>query len=167
MGKYTFTFDCPDHLTAYVLCGAQSYLDDGGNIQNMTVADEIIKIVEMTDKKSDKDLLVDSELWESTGSMDAWKWFRFSHGCALFGNAVIYGEGAHVHEDCEICSTYTGNSEIVVYKAVEGPVEFRQPYANAKDDVDKVYVVYKDIDGNYYQPHVVDVPDEYFEVEVE
>ncbi|MBQ7899261.1 MAG: hypothetical protein IJ307_05350 [Bacteroidales bacterium] len=167
MGKYTFTFDCPDHLTAYVLCGAQSYLDDGGNIQNMTVADEIIKIVEMTDKKSDKDLLVDSELWESTGSMDAWKWFRFSHGCALFGNAVIYGEGAHVHEDCEMCSTYTGNSEIVVYKAAEGPVEFRQPYANAKDDVDKVYVVYKDIDGNFYQPHVVDVPDEYFEVEVE
>lgn len=167
MGKYTFTFDCPDHLTAYVLCGAQSYLDDGGNIQNMTIPDEIIKIVEMTDKKSDKDLLVDEELWESTGSMDAWKWFRFSHGCALFGNAVIFGEGAHVHDDCEMCSSYTGKSEIVVYKASQGPVEFRQPYANAKDDVDKVYVVYKDIDGNFYQPHVVDVPDEYFEVEVE
>lgn len=165
--KYTFTFDCPDHLTAYVLCGSQSYLDDGGSIQNMTVADEIIKIVEMTDKKCDKDLLYDEELWESTGDMSAWKWFRFSHGCALFGNAVIFGDGVHVHEDCEVCSTYTGGHEIVVYEAVQGPIEFRQPWADGKDDIDKVYVVYRDADGNYYQQHVIDVPDEYFEVAAE
>lgn len=167
MGKYTFTFDCPDHLTAFVLCGAQSYIDDGGNIKNMTTADEIIKIVEMTDKRCDKDLLVDDELWETTGSMDAWQWFHFSHGCALFGNAVVFADGDHVHENCKECSSYTGNNEVVVYKASQGPVEFRQPYANAKDDADKVYVVYRDLDGNYYEPHVVDVPDEYFEVETE
>lgn len=166
MSKYTFKFDCPDHLTAYVLCGSQSYLDDGGNIQNMTVADEIIKIVEMTDKTSDKDLLVDEELWDATGSQDAWKWFHFAHGCALFGNAVVFAEGAHVHEECAECSSYTGTSEVVVYKATE-PVEFRQPYATGKDDIDKVYVVYRDADGNFYQPHVVDVPDEYFEREVQ
>lgn len=166
MAKYTFTFDCPDHLTAFVLCGAQSYIDDGGNIKNMTTADEIIKIVEMSDKQSDKDLLVDEELWDKTGSMDAWQWFRFSHGSALFGNAVIFAVGEHVHDECEVCSTYNGGSEMIVYTA-DSPVEFRNPYASGEEEVDKVYVVYRDLDGNYYEPHVVDVPDEYFEVEIQ
>lgn len=39
--------------------------------------------------------------------------------------------------------------------------------ASGEEEVDKVYVVYRDLDGNYYEPHVVDVPDEYFEVEIQ
>ena len=162
--KYAFTYDSPDDMTAYVLCGTESYLDEGGTITDMTIEDKIIKIVQMTDKPADKDILVDEELWESTGSMDAWQWFHYQHGSAIFGNAVIFPGSAADHDGCEACEGYTGDNQIVIYHSAEGPVEFRMPDAVGADDIDKVYVVLVDKDGNFYEPYMVDVPDEYFEL---
>ena len=64
--------------------------------------------------------------------------------------------------ECDCIRKYTGDSEVVVCFAGE-PIEFRQPSAIAQNDVDKVYIMFKDSKGNYYEPHIVDVPDEYFE----
>lgn len=163
--KYTFTYDCPDDMTAYVMCGTESYITDGGTITGMTVEDRIIKIVEMTDKACDKELLVDEELWDSTGSQDAWQYFRFQHGCALFGNAVVF-QPSH-HEECSSCASYSGKHEIVTYSSTQGPIEFRMPYAVGSNDTDKVYIVLKDAQNNYYEEYMIDVPDEYFETATE
>lgn len=163
--KYVFTYDAPDDMKTYVLCGTDAYIDDGGTILDMTVEEKIIKVVQMTDKPTDRDILVDEELWETTGSMDAWKWYRYQHGSAIFGNAVVFPGTAADHEGCEDCAGYTGSNDIIIYYAASGPIEFRMPSAIGNDDLDKVFIVHVDKDGNFYEPYRIDVPDEYFEVE--
>lgn len=158
---FAFTYDCPDDMTAYVLCGTQSYIDDGGTITDMTIEDVLLKVIESVDKPTDRDILWDEKLWEETGSQDAWKWFRYQHGSPLFGNAVVWAVEPDAHANCQACASYTGGLDVITYHADE-EIEFRMPYAKGEGDVDKVYIALKK--GNdFYEVYVIDVPDEYFE----
>ena len=120
-------------------------------------------LIDYVDRPRDAQKLIYEDLWEATGSMDAWVNFRYTHGDPVYGNTVIFPGTLEQHKaECDCIKNYTGNSASVIYFAVE-PVEFRQPSASAHDDVDKVYIMFKDSQDNYYEPHIVDVPDEYFE----
>ena len=162
-GQYGFTYDAPDDMTTYVRCGSESYFNEGDETKVVPVKDRMLMLIDYVDRPRDAQKLVYEDLWEATGSMDAWVNFRYPHGDPVFGNTVIFPGTLEMHKaECDCIRKYTGDSEVVVYFAGE-PIEFRQPSAIAQNDIDKVYIMFKDSKGNYYEPYIVDVPDEYFE----
>lgn len=170
-GNYAFTISIPENLTAYVLCGTETYLNEGNTDLVLSVEDKIIKILEYADHKRDADKVVDEQAWIEHGYPYGHEFYSYYHGYPAHGYGVIWASREAHEKGCEnaepdvvqkVINGVNVDCTTVIYYSTDGPVEFRMPDAITKDDLDKVYVVYKDAAGNYYEPHVVDVPDELF-----
>lgn len=170
-GSYAFKISIPEGLIAYVLCGTEAYLNGGDPEKYVPVEDKIIQIMEYADKKYDAAIVVDEEAWVNQGYPYGHEFYSYAHGFPAHGYGVIWPSKERHQADCEnneqdtyqmAVNGITVDFTSVIYYSTDGPVEFRAPDAITKDDIDKVYVVYKDAAGNYFEPHVIDVPDELF-----
>lgn len=172
-GRYAYYVTIPSGFTGYVLAGTDDYLTEGNPQLKLSVEDRILKIIEYTDKHKDSDYIVDYDLWGEKGWPYGSEFYSFEHGDPLFGNVVIWASKEFHDSVCDCGHPYVGTG---VYNNVEvevqfmlhlndgTPVEMRQPYAVGSKTkvVDKVFVVCQDLDGNCYEPFVIDVPVEYF-----
>lgn len=172
-GRYGYYVTIPSGFTGYVLAGTDDYLTEGNPQLKLSVEDKILKIIEYTDKHKDSDYIVDYDLWGEKGWPYGSVFYSFEHGDPLFGNVVIWASKEFHDSVCDCGHPYVGTR---VYNNVEvevqfmlhlndgTPVEMRQPYAVGSKIkvVDKVFVVCQDLDGNCYEPFVIDVPVEYF-----
>lgn len=172
-GKYGFYVTIPDGFTGYVLAGTDDYLTEGNPQLKLSVEDKILKIIEYADKHKDSDYIVDYDLWGEKGWPYGSEFYSFEHGDPLFGNVVIWASKEYHDSVCDCGHPYVGTR---IYNNVEvevkfmlhindgTPVEMRQPYAVGSKTkvVDKVFVVCQDLDGNCYEPFVINVPIEYF-----
>lgn len=170
-GSYAFNISIPEGLTAYVLCGTEAYLNDGNPDAVIPIEDRIIKILEFADHKRDADKVVDEQAWIDQGYPYGHEFYSYYHGYPAHGYGVIWASREAHEKECEnaepdvvqkVINGVTVDCTTMIYYSTDGPVEFRMPDAITKDDLDKVYVVYRDAAGNYFEPHVVDVPDELF-----
>lgn len=169
-GSYGFEITVPMGYTAYVLAATDSYLNNGDSTYIPTVEEEIITIIQWTDRGRD---------WHLTTS-DDWVWphigydhYRSEHGAPLWGNSVIWASQEFHDSVCDCGGTFTAPRDINGYEVMvshiininEGkPFEFRQPsaIASTQEVIDKVFVVCQDLDGNCYEKFVYDVPVELF-----
>lgn len=172
-GKYGFYVTIPEGFTGYVLAGTDDYLTEGNPQLKLSVEDKILKIIEYADKHKDSDYIVDYDLWGEKGWPYGSEFYSFEHGDPLFGNVVIWASKEYHDSVCDCGHPYVGTR---IYNNVEvevkfmlhindgTPVEMRQPYAVGSKTkvVDKVFVVCQDLDGNCYEPFVINVPVEYF-----
>jgi len=172
-GRYGYYVTIPSGFTGYVLAGTDDYLTEGNPQSKLSVEDKILKIIEYADKHKDSDYIVDYDLWGEKGWPYGSVFYSFEHGDPLFGNVVIWASKEFHDSVCDCGHPYVGTR---VYNNVEvevqfmlhlndgTPVEMRQPYAVGSKTkvVDKVFVVCQDLDGNCYEPFVIDVPVEYF-----
>lgn len=172
-GKYGFYVTIPEGFTGYVLAGTDDYLTEGNPQLKLSVEDKILKIIEYADKHKDSDYIVDYDLWGEKGWPYGSEFYSFEHGDPLFGNVVIWASKEYHDSVCDCGHPYVGtrmynNVEVEVKFMLHindgTPVEMRQPYAVGSKTkvVDKVFVVCQDLDGNCYEPFVINVPVEYF-----
>lgn len=172
-GKYGFYVTIPEGFTGYVLAGTDDYLTEGNPQLKLSVEDKILKIIEYTDKHKDSDYIVDYDLWGEKGWPYGSEFYSFEHGDPLFGNVVIWASKEYHDSVCDCGHPYVGtrmynNVEVEVKFMLHlndgTPLEMRQPYAVGSKTkvVDKVFVVCQDLDGNCYEPFVINVPVEYF-----
>lgn len=172
-GKYGFYVTIPEGFTGYVLAGTDDYLTEGNPQLKLSVEDKILKIIEYADKHKDSDYIVDYDLWGEKGWPYGSEFYSFEHGDPLFGNVVIWASKEYHDSVCDCGHPYDGtrmynNVEVEVKFMLHindgTPVEMRQPYAVGSKTkvVDKVFVVCQDLDGNCYEPFVINVPVEYF-----
>ena len=172
-GKYGFYVTIPEGFTGYVLAGTDDYLTEGNPQLKLSVEDKILKIIEYADKHKDSDYIVDYDLWGEKGWPYGSEFYSFEHGDPLFGNVVIWASKEYHDSVCDCGHPYVGtrmynNVEVEVKFMLHindgTPVEMRQPYAVGSKTkvVDKVFVVCQDLDGNCYEPFVINVPIEYF-----
>lgn len=170
-GTYGFTVTVPSGFTAYVLAGTDSYLNDGDATLVLTPEEKIIKIIQYVDKPRDWHLTIsDDWVWPHIGYIH----YHSHHGAPLYGNSIIWASEEYHNSKCDCGGNYVEKKTLQGYEVEVNhqicindgtPVEFRQPQAIASTSevIDKVFVVCQDLDGNCYEPFVVDVPVELFQ----
>ena len=170
-GAYSFNVTIPEGLTAYVLAGTEAYFNDGDETNEIAIEDKLIAILDYSDRQRDVANVVSEEEWIEKGYPYGHEFLHYCHGYPPHGYGVIWADKDTHDNACDVeePDTYVKTingvdvtfTSITMYNTGE-PVHFRMPEAITTDDVDKVYVVYKDSAGNYFEPYVIDVPDEYF-----
>ena len=170
-GAYAFNITIPDGLTAFVLAGTEAYFNNGDENTQVAVEDKLIAILEYADKKRDVANVVSEEEWIEKGYPYGHEFIHYCHGYPPHGYGVIWADKDAHDNSCEedepetykasISGVEVTFTSITMYNTGD-PVYFRMPEAITTNDIDKVYVVYKDAAGNYFEPYVMDVPDEYF-----
>ena len=170
-GAYSFNVTIPEGLTAYVLAGTEAYFNDGDETNEIAIEDKLIAILDYSDRQRDVANVVSEEEWIEKGYPYGHEFLHYCHGYPPHGYGVIWADKDTHDNACDVeePDTYVKSingvdvtfTSITMYNTGE-PVHFRMPEAITTDDVDKVYVVYKDSAGNYFEPYVIDVPDEYF-----
>ena len=170
-GAYSFNVTIPEGLTAYVLAGTEAYFNEGDETTEIAVEDKLIAILDYSDRQRDVANVVSEDEWIEKGYPYGHEFLHYCHGYPPHGYGVIWADKDTHDNACDVeePDTYVKTingvdvtfTSITMYNTGE-PVSFRMPEAITTDDVDKVYVVYKDSDGNYFEPYVIDVPDEYF-----
>ena len=170
-GSYGFNITIPEGYSAYVLAGTDSYLNDGDETAELSVDDKIITIIQYVDRPRDWHLTVSEDwVWPHIG----YEHYHSHHGAPLWGNSVIWLSEEYHDARCACGGSYVEiremqGHEVEVTHLINindgNPIEFRQPQAIAstQEVIDKVFVVCQDIDGNCYEPFVIDVPVEYFQ----
>ena len=170
-GSYAFNIKVPAGLTAYVAAGTEAYFTNGDETLQLEIEDKIIGIIEYSDRPREVANVIDEDEWVEKGYPYGHEFQRYCHGYPPHGYGVIWADKNAHNAVCQESEpeTYekTVNGVSVAFSSITlynngDYVYFRQPDAITTDDVDKVYVVYKDASGNYYEPYVIDVPDEYF-----
>lgn len=172
-GQFGFTITVPAGFTAYVLSGTESYLNDGDEFLVLTPEEEIVKIIQMVDKKRDSQITIDYDLWEEKGYPYGYEFYHHEHGNPLFGNVVIWASQEFHDSMCgcdgnHMSKLVVNGVEVDVHNEIHindgKPVEMRQPYAvgSTTEVIDKVFVVCQDLDGNCYEPFRVEVPVDLF-----
>ena len=168
-GQYAYNVTIPAGFTGYVLSGTESYLDDGGQITNMSVEDRMIKVIQMVNKKRDSNITVDYDLWGEKGYPYGYEFYHHEHGNPLFGNVVIWASQEYHDSMCDcggnfMSSMIVNNVEVEVEHQINindgNPLQVRQPYAvgSTTESIDKVFIICQDLDGNCYEPFEFDVP---------
>ena len=170
-GAYGFNITIPADFTAYLLAGTDGYLSNGGDIADVTLEDKIISIIEYVDRPRDWHLTIsDDWVWPHIGYVH----YHSHHGAPLFGNSVIWASQEYHDSICDcggnfVQTTTMNGHEVEVTHLINindgKPVEFRQPQAigSTEEVIDKVFVVCRDLQGNCYEPFVIDVPVEKFQ----
>lgn len=170
-GSYGFTITIPAGFTGYVLAGTDSYLNEGDATLVLTPEEKIVKIIQYVDKPRDWHLTVsDDWVWPHIGYVH----YHSHHGAPLWGNSVIWASQEYHDSRCDCGGNYVTvmemqGHEVEVNHLINindgNPVEFRQPQAigSTSEVIDKVFVVCQDLDGNCYEPFVIDVPLELFQ----
>lgn len=176
-GQYGFNVTVPSGFTAYVLCGTDSYLNDGDATKVLSIEEKIVKIIQYVDLPRDSDKLVDENAWVSQGYPHGHEFYHHEHGNPLFGNVVIWASEEYHDKVCDCEATLKNertfgsgeNAYTVTINQVRNindgiPVEVRQPQAigSTSEVVDRVYVVCQDLEGNCYEPFVFDVDPQLF-----
>ena len=159
-GEVGFGFNSPDGYTAYVMYGTETYMipEDGSETDILYGRDRMIHMLKTIDKKREKDQIVG----EDENGYYISEWCCFSHGNASEGAAVIFDQaGWEEHRQTCSCEEKSTLEKKIVYFNTD-IVEFKAG-AVGKEGADKVYVMYKDSDGNFYEPYAVDIPYTYFE----
>ena len=215
---YSFKFSCPTNLTAFVLCGSDTYLE-GMNLKS--VEEQIVYVENYTSRKYDNgyvpikngvmqtepDYYKDGELREGQ-LMNVYDYYV--HGLPSLGFATYFAEGNHdgecIYWEDGICTAYERaleriaeqktlapylrkaemfglkgdeaeswaaalleaylpyyeNAEPIIYYNHGEAIRVTNPYAMGVNEdgiiPDRVIVVFRDLDGNYYEPMFVEVP---------
>lgn len=170
-GAYGFNVTIPSGYSAYVLAGTDSYINDGDATLVLTPEEKIIKIIQYVDKPRDWHLTVsDDWVWPHIGYVH----YHSHHGAPLYGNSIIWASQEYHDSRCDCGGNYVTVMEMQGHEVEVNhlinindgkPVEFRQPQAigSTSEVIDKVFVVCQDLDGNCYEPFVIDVPVELFQ----
>lgn len=170
-GAYGFNITIPSGFTAYVLAGTDSYINDGDATLVLTPEEKIIKIIQYVDRPRDWHLTVSEDwVWPHIGYVH----YHSHHGAPLYGNSIIWASQEYHDSRCDCGGNYVTVMEMQGHEVEVNhlinindgkPVEFRQPQAIASTSevIDKVFVVCQDLDGNCYEPFVIDVPLELFQ----
>lgn len=156
-GEAAFDFNCPAGYSAYVMYGTENYMIDDDD-RTLYGRDRMILIARYVDSPRDGGRITgENEFGYITTN------YHFVHGDPLYNGATVVFDHADMDEHKEHCSCasdYTGDSEVVVYFNNE-TVSFRAA-AVGKEGLDKVYIMYVDSEGNFYEPYAIDIPYEYF-----
>lgn len=158
-GEMAFGFNCPAGFKAYVMYGTENYMipDDGDEDEILYGRERMVHMIKKIDKKREKQMIVGEE-----GGHLISEWFYFPHGNANEGSAVVFDQADwEEHKQTCSCEENSTITDRVVYFN-RSTVEFRAA-AIGKKDTDRVYVMYVDSEGNFYEPYYVDVPYEYYE----
>lgn len=176
-GQYGFNITVPSGFTAYVLCGTDSYLNEGDATKVLTVEEKIVKIIQYVDLPRDSDKLVDEQAWITLGYPHGYELYHHEHGNPLFGNVVIWASEEFHDKMCDCKENLKNertfgsgeNAYTVTINQVRNindgkPVDVRQPQAigSTSEVIDRVYVVCQDLEGNCYEPFVFDVDPQLF-----
>ena len=181
-GSYSFNIKLVQGYTAYVLCGADTYIYEGDLSKVMSPEEIIIAVIKNVDRRTSSDVVVNPALDYPYGS----EFYYFQHGNPLRGNTVFWASkeyhdsvcdcGGEYDEQIEVNHLFTndkGESQIEKVKVDQHHVlhyndgtshNMLMPSAvgDKTQVVDKIYVVYRDLDGNCYEAFSIDVPYEYF-----
>ncbi len=169
-GFYAFNLKVPSGFTAYVICASKYYFsDNAGNPVDYTVEEKILSIMDTADSGRDYSNSVNPELDYPYSDI----FYHGTHGAPSHGYGVIWASKEYHDSVCDCGGNYetTGQRngiEVPVYHVIHindgNPVRFSYGYATGSktEVVDQVMVVCQDLQGNCYEPFVIDVPMEYF-----
>ncbi len=160
-GSYSFNLTVPLNYTAYVLCGTEAFFASNGKYSDLSVEEIIFKLVKMVDKPRDSDCTDEENAA-----------YRFEHGDPRNGNVVMWAN-MDVHDAACDCggnydSYFETNESKKMYHRItmnDGkPLQVTNPGAIAStvNEVDKVFVMCVDLEGNCYEPFEMFVPKELF-----
>lgn len=184
--KYGFNVSVDKSYTAYILAGSTSYFIPVGLSPEIisdrayskeSVPDMILTIVNEVDKTRDVSWTPrdeNGELIDNPNGGMINMYHYYAHGCPTHRGAVVYFAEGTTHEHCEQCQKqqakldrqkadpvkgpYCADEEIYIYINDGSPVYVFQGDAIGNVEIDKVFVVLKDMNGNFYEPYMFDLP---------
>ena len=220
MAHYAFNFSCPKNLTAFVMCGSDTYFSGAG----ITKMEHImIEIENYASRRyaSGRTPIVNGEFanepdYYKDGEHSAGQLMNvydfYVHGLPSMGFVTYFAEGSHGEGNCiywengqcaqylhdqesiakyntltpweeraavfgltgkeasdwaqallDAYSVYYKDAKPIIYENTGSSVMISNPYATGKTEEgiipDRVIVMFKDLDGNYYEPMYFEVPD--------
>ncbi len=152
--SYAFNITLPKDYTAYLVCGNDEGFEKLDDINSLPLNERMLRLMDEANYLRDD---IDNKV-------------HYPHGNCDYGFVVIWGSEAFHNSQCD-CGGDMEMSEGVYHDYtqkvfINDGSTFRIFCANAvgstTEELDKVYVVYQDADGNTYEPHIINVPMNYF-----